>query len=77
MDIALRAYVRGENSQALLDQLMLDIEDITINFRDAADPALEIVDARIISTHGDEGLMEPYGVTDMRITITYRQSESV
>ena len=77
MDIALRAYVRGENSQALLDQLMLDIEDITINFRDAADPTLEIVDARIISTHGDEGLMEPYGVTDMRITITYRQSESV
>jgi hypothetical protein len=77
MDIALRAYVRGENSQALLDQLMLDIEDITINFRDAADPALEIVDARITSTHGDEGLMEPYGVTDMRITITYRQSESV
>jgi hypothetical protein len=56
---------------------MLDIEDITINFRDAADPTLEIVDARIISTHGDEGLMEPYGVTDMRITITYRQSESV
>ena len=77
MDIALRAYVRGENSQALLDQLMIDIEDITINFRDAADPALEIVDARITSTHGDEGLMEPYGVTDMRITITYRQSESV
>ena len=30
MDIALRAYVRGEDPQALLDQLMLDIEDITI-----------------------------------------------
>jgi hypothetical protein len=77
MDIALRAYVRGENSQALLDQLMLDIEDITSSFASISDPALEIVDARIISTHGDEGLMEPYGVTDMRITITYRQSESV
>jgi hypothetical protein len=77
MEIALRAYVRGENSQALLDQLMLDIEDITINFRDAADPSLEIVDARIESTHSDEGLMEPYGVTDMRITIAYRQSDSI
>lgn len=77
MDIALRAYVRGENTQALLDQLMLDIEDITINFASAADPALEIVDARIDSTHSDEGLMTPYGVTDMRITISYRQSDIV
>ena len=77
MDIALRAYVRGENSQALIDQLMIDIEAITNSFAGGADPALEIVDARINSVHGDEGLMEPYGVTDMRITISYRQSDSI
>lgn len=77
MNIALRAYVRGENSQALLDQFMLDIENITNNFRDIADPALEVVDARIQTVHSDEGLMEPYGVTDMRITITYRQSDII
>jgi hypothetical protein len=74
MDIALRAYVRGEDPQALLDQLMLDIEDITINFRDSAPRSLEIVDARIQTTHSDEGLMAPYGVTDMRIRITYQQN---
>ena len=77
MEIALRAYVRGEDAQALLDQLMLDIENITINFASAADPTLEIVDARIDSTHSDEGLMSPYGVTDMRITLAYRQSDSI
>lgn len=74
MDIALRAYVRGEDTQALLDQLMLDIEDITINFRNSAPRSLEIVDARIQTVHSDEGLMAPYGVTDMRIRITYQQN---
>lgn len=74
MDIALRAYVRGEDPQALLDQLMLDIEDVTNAFREHADRSLEIVDARIQTTHSDEGLMTPYGVTDMRIRITYQQN---
>jgi hypothetical protein len=77
MDIALRAYVRGENAQALLDQLMIDIEDITNSFAASADRSLEIVDARIQTVHSDEGLMNPYGVTDMRITISYRQSDSI
>ena len=74
MDIALRAYVRGENAQALLDQLMLDIEDITNSFAGTSDRSLEIVDARIQTVHSDEGLMTPYGVTDMRIRITYQQN---
>lgn len=73
LDIALRAYVRGEDPQSLLDQIMLDIEDATIAFRDAADPTLCVVDARIQTTHSDEGLMAPYGVTDMRIRLTYQQ----
>jgi len=77
MDIALRAYVRGEDAQALLDQLMLDIEDVTNNFRNNADRSLEIVDARIQTTHSDEGLMNPYGVTDMRIRITYQQNITI
>lgn len=73
LDIALRAYVRGEDPQSLLDQIMLDIEDATVSFRDASDKSLHVVDARIISTHSDEGLMAPYGVTDMRIRLTYQQ----
>lgn len=74
LDIALRAYVRSEDPQSQLDQLMLDIEDATIHFRDNSDRSLGVVDARIQTTHSDEGLMAPYGVTDMRIRITYQQS---
>jgi hypothetical protein len=77
MDIALRAYVRGEDAQALLDQLMLDIEDVTNNFASTADRSLEIVEAGIQTTHSDEGLMTPYGVTDMRIRITYQQNITI
>lgn len=77
LNIALRAYVRGEDSQSLLDQLMLDIEDATLSFRDAYDKSLNIVDARISTVHGDEGLMSPYGVTDMRITLIYQQDEQI
>ena len=77
MSIALRAYVRGENAQSLLDQLMQDIESRINSFVENSDRSLEIVAAGIDSTHSDEGLMNPYGVTDMRLTISYRQSSSV
>jgi hypothetical protein len=77
LDIALRAYVRGEDPQSLLDQLMLDIEDATINFRDSITSNLGVVDARVQSVTSDEGLMSPYGVTDMRIRITYQQDTQI
>lgn len=75
--VALRAYVRGEDPQALLDQILLDIEDVTQSFRDAASPSLEVVDARVDSVSSDEGVMAPIGVADMRITISYKQSSIV
>ena len=75
--VALRAYVRGEDPQALLDQILLDIEDVTQNFRDSASPSLEVVDARVDSVSSDEGVMAPIGVADMRITISYKQSSIV
>jgi hypothetical protein len=75
--VALRAYVRGEDPQALLDQILLDIEDVTQSFRDVASPSLEVVDARVDSVSSDEGVMAPIGVADMRITISYKQSSIV
>ncbi len=77
MEIALRAYVRSEDPQGDLDQLMLDIEQIVISFGKSSTPSLEVVDARVDSINSDEGLMAPFGVTDMRLTISYRQSSSV
>jgi len=74
MEIALRAYVRGESSQALLDDMLIDLENAIIHFRDVA---LGVVEARIVSVDSDEGLMDPNGVTDMRIRITYQQDEII
>jgi hypothetical protein len=77
MEIALRAYVRGESSQALLDDIMIDLENAIIHFQSVAAPALGVVEARIVSVDSDEGLMDPNGVTDMRIRITYQQDEII
>jgi len=77
MTIALRAYVRGESSQALLDDIMVEIEDAIINFRSTSSPRLGVVDARIVSVDSDEGLMDPNGVTDMVLTLTYQQDEII
>lgn len=77
MDIALRAYVRGEDPQGNLDQIMQDIEERVESFRNSADPNLEIVETRFQNISSDEGIMAPYGVTDMRLRITYRQSSIV
>jgi len=74
MEIALRAYVRGESSQALLDDMLIDLENAIIHFRNVA---LGVVEARIVSVDSDEGLMDPNGVTDMRIRITYQQDEII
>jgi hypothetical protein len=77
LDITLRVYVRGEDSQALIDQMLLDVERTTENFRDVSSPSLEVVDARVNSVSSDEGLMSPNGVGDMSITISYKQSSIV
>jgi hypothetical protein len=77
MTIALRAYVRGEDSQALSDQLALDIEDAIDNFRDAATSTLQVSDARILEVSTDEGLMEPNGVVDMVVSVSYQQDVNI
>ena len=69
--------MRGESSQALLDDMLIDLENAIIHFRDVAAPALGVVEARIVSVDSDEGLMDPNGVTDMRIRITYQQDEII
>jgi len=77
MTINIRGYVRGEDSQSLADQLALDIEDAADSFRDAATSTLLIADSRIISVSTDEGLMEPHGIVDMSIEISYQQDVNI
>lgn len=77
MELALRAYVRGESSQALLDDILADLESRILSFRESCNPSLQVIESRIVEVNSDEGLMDPYGVTDMRIRITYQQDEII
>lgn len=77
MAISLRGYVRGENSQSLADQLALDIEDAADSFRDAALSTYMIVDSRVVSVSTDEGLMEPHGIVEMSIEVSYQQDVNI
>jgi len=77
MEISLRGYVRGEDSQSLADQLALDIEDAADSFRDAATSTHSIVDSRIVEVSTDEGLMEPHGIVEMSLSISYQQDENI
>ena len=77
MTLDVRGYVRGEDSQSLADQLALDIEDAADSFRDAATSTHMIVDSRIVEVSTDEGLMEPDGIVDMSIEISYQQDVNI
>ena len=77
MGISLRGYVRGDDSQSLSDQLALDIEDAADSFRDAATSTHSIVDSRIVEVSTDEGLMEPHGIVEMSLSISYQQDENI
>ena len=77
MNISLRGYVRGDDSQSLSDQLALDIENAAIGFRDAATSTHSIVDSRIVGVSTDEGLMEPHGIVEMSLEISYQQDENI
>jgi len=77
MSINIRGYVQGEDSQSLADQLASDIEDAADSFRDAATSTLLIADSRILSVSTDEGLMEPHGIVDMSIEVSYQQDVNI
>ena len=77
MTLDVRGYVRGEDSQSLADQLALDIEDAADSFRDAATSTHMIVDSRIVEVSTDEGLMEPDGIVDMSIEVSYQQDVNI
>jgi len=71
LDVTIRAYVYGEdNSQSLADDLLEDIEHVIYSLEDS--PAKGIQDITIESITVDEGLVEPYGLAEVNLQITYR-----
>jgi len=66
IDLRIRGYVYGgEDSQALSDQLSLDIEDAIMSAEFSAD------NVQITEVSTDEGLLEPMGIVEMRVFIRY------
>ena len=71
LDATIRAYVFGEdNSQDLSDSLVQDIEHVIYNLADSPDKG--IFDIQIENITADEGLIEPYGLAEIILTVQYR-----
>ena len=71
LDVTIRAYVFGEDdAQSKVDDLIQDIEHVLYNLRDNSDKG--IFDIQIDNITADEGLIEPYGLAEIVLTIQYR-----
>ena len=71
LDVTIRAYVYGEdNSQSLADDLLEDIEHVIYSLEDSPDKGIQ--DIIIENVTVDEGLVEPYGLAEVNIQVTYR-----
>ena len=71
LDVTIRAYVFGEDdAQSKVDDLIQDIEHVLYNLGDNSDKG--IFDIQIDNITADEGLIEPYGLAEIVLTIQYR-----
>lgn len=72
--IQLRCYVYDGDTADIADEcerLADQIEAAVDTFADAY-PQYEVEEARVVSLRTDDGLMTPYGVADLQISILYR-----
>lgn len=71
LTVIIRAYVYGEdNSQALADDMVQDIEHVIYNIGDNPDKG--ILDITIENITEDEGLAFPYGIAEIELSVVYR-----
>lgn len=70
--IQLRGYTYDDTVDAMTaaESLARSIEDTIDRFR-YAHPSLNVVQMRVLSIRTDEGIMEPYGIADLSIELTY------
>ena len=70
LDATIRAYVFSEdNSQSDIDNLVQDIEHVIYNIGDNSSKGIQQFNIANISA--DEGLLTPYGLSEIEITIQY------
>jgi hypothetical protein len=75
LNISLKVYVEGENSQQLLENVISDIEyTISKNERLQYDSSVgeQTAEILITSIQTDEGVMAPLGVGEINCTVRYQ-----
>ena len=70
LDITIRAYVKDSNSREQIDSLLEDIEHVIYATTD--NPELGILDMTIEGISTDEGLLTPFGLAEVELSIVYR-----
>lgn len=75
LGISLKVYVKGENPAEQLEDLLEDIEKVLDSNRtlvyDDSQPGRQTTEILIQSIVTDEGLLEPYGIGEVNITVQY------
>lgn len=75
VDISLKVYVRGEDPAQELEDLLEDVEKVVDGNRtlvyDTA-PGAQTTEILITSIVTDEGLLDPYGVGEISLTVQYQ-----
>lgn len=69
LPVTIRGYVRGEKPQEEIEKLIDDIEHIVYALGTQADKGIQQI--RISNIVTDEGLIEPYGILEVFLTVEY------
>jgi len=73
--VQLRCYVYDGDTADIADEcerLADQIEEAVDTFSDTYYDLYEVEEARVVSLRTDDGLMTPYGVADLQVSILYR-----
>ena len=68
LDIMIRVYVHTENAVEELESTMQDIEFVIYNMDTEK---YGIMDVQVASMGTDEGLLDPYGIGEVAVTVQY------
>ena len=75
LTVSLKVYVKSEDPSSELELLLADIEKVIDNNRTltytSSTPNAQTTEILINSIVTDEGLLEPYGVGEVNITVQY------
>lgn len=73
LGISIKVYVKQEDPAEALEDLLSDIESvINNNFRLPYAPNKETAEIRVASIVTDEGLLVPYGIGEVNISVQYQ-----